>query len=163
MTAPLLVFGWGNASRGDDALGPMFVQQLGQRLAPAAAAQIELLEDFQLQVEHVLDLVGRRQVLFVDASVSAPAPFELIELSPAATRGAGTHALSPQALLRVWLDTRADAPPPCLLLAMRAASFELGTPPSPAALANLARALDWAQGWVEHRVGQLTGSRSGST
>ena len=29
---------------------------------------VELLEDYQLQVEHTLDLVGRERVLFVDAS-----------------------------------------------------------------------------------------------
>ena len=34
--APLLVFGWGNPSRGDDALGPLLVEQL------AAQAQAQL-------------------------------------------------------------------------------------------------------------------------
>ena len=28
MTAPTLIFGWGNPSRGDDALGPLFVEQM---------------------------------------------------------------------------------------------------------------------------------------
>ena len=63
---PTLVFAWGNPSRGDDALGPCFLEAL-EAMAPDAT---ELLTDFQLQVEHSLDLVGRQKILFVDASVS---------------------------------------------------------------------------------------------
>ena len=64
--APLLVFGWGNLSRGDDALGPLCVERL--RATVAQAANIEYLDDYQLQIEHALDLVGRQRVLFVDAA-----------------------------------------------------------------------------------------------
>jgi len=65
--APLLVFGWGNVSRGDDALGPLFVQRLPEMLDAAQRDRVELLEDYQLQVEHTLDLADRERVLFVDA------------------------------------------------------------------------------------------------
>jgi hydrogenase maturation protease len=69
MTAPLLVFGWGNASRGDDALGPLFVQRLSALAATAKGnSKMEFLQDYQLQIEHALDLVSRERVLFVDAS-----------------------------------------------------------------------------------------------
>ena len=64
MTAPLLVIAVGNRSRGDDALGPALLDGLRDD----AAIGVDLLEEFQLQVEHALDLVGRRGVLFVDAS-----------------------------------------------------------------------------------------------
>ncbi|MDP2785684.1 MAG: Ni/Fe hydrogenase, partial [Sulfurimicrobium sp.] len=66
MTAPLLVFGYGNPSRGDDALGPLLLEQLAALNLP----HVELLTDFQLQVEHAVDLQGRERVLFIDASVS---------------------------------------------------------------------------------------------
>ena len=83
--APLLVLGWGNRSRGADALGPTFVEALMRRLGsgpdPALSTLVEGLDDYQLQVEHALDLVGRRHVLFVDASLTAVAPFEAGRIS----------------------------------------------------------------------------------
>ena len=44
---PLLVFGWGNLSRGDDALGPLCVEQL--RAEWTASAGVEFLDDYQLR------------------------------------------------------------------------------------------------------------------
>ena len=66
MTEPLLVFGWGNPSRGDDALGPLFVERIEALELPG----VSCLTDFQLQVEHALDIQDRRQVLFVDGGKS---------------------------------------------------------------------------------------------
>ena len=145
--APLLVFGWGNLSSGDDALGPLCIERLRALAAPAAA--VDYLDDYQLQIEHALDLVGRQRVLFVDASLSCSAPFELTQLHAAPDISFTTHALSPQALLQVFCDLRGEAPPPCTLLAIRGESFELGAPPSPAALAHLAAALAWETDWLD--------------
>ena len=144
--APFLVFGWGNLSRGDDALGPLFVEQL--RAAMAGDPRVEFLEDYQLQIEHALDLAGRRQLLFVDASLRCAAPFEVTPLSPARDASFTTHALSPRALLQVFCDVQGEAPPPSTLLAIRGEHFELGEPPGPAALENLDAALRWAKSWL---------------
>ena len=144
--APVLVFGWGNLSRGDDALGPLFIERLRALAAPAAA--VDYLDDYQLQIEHALDLVGRRRVLFVDASLSCRAPFEVTPVQAAADSSFTSHALSPQALLQVFRDLHGAAPPPCTLLAIRGEAFDLGVPPSPAALARLAAALAWATDWL---------------
>lgn len=65
--APLLVLAVGNPSRGDDALGPMLLEALRAE-GVEGNGQVELLGDFQLQIEHVIDLRGRRAVLFVDAA-----------------------------------------------------------------------------------------------
>jgi hydrogenase maturation protease len=146
--APWLVFGWGNPSRGDDALGPMFVEQLQRPAADAGAGPVECLTDFQLQVEHALDLVGRRHVLFVDASRSAAAPFEVRALQPARDASFTTHAMSPEALLQVFRQVHRSEPPPCTLLAIRGERFELGDAPSAAALAHLAQALAWCRRWL---------------
>ena len=152
MTAPLLVFGWGNPSRGDDALGPLFVERLRERcaeLGAQAAGRVDFLDDYQLQVEHALDLVGRERVLFVDASLGCAAPFEATPVAAAAR----PHA-SPRTRCRRRRCCRSTArcsgsePPPCTLLAIRGERFELGEPPSEAALRNLEAALDWALGWV---------------
>ncbi len=148
MTPPLLVLGWGNASRGDDALGPLFIAALREQLPAALQDQVEFLEDYQLQIEHALDLVGRQKVLLVDASLSCAAPFEITELQAVQDASLTTHALSPQALLKVYQDVQGEPPPPCTLLAIRGEKFDLGEAPSQAALAHLTSALLWAKQWL---------------
>jgi hydrogenase maturation protease len=146
MTRPLLVFGWGNRSRGDDALGPLCVERL--RAALAQREDIEFLDDYQLMVEHVLDLQGRTRVLLIDASLGCAPPFETLALRAAADGSISSHALSPQALLQVYVELHDEDAPPCTLLAIRGERFELGEPPSEAALAHLDAALAWAQRWL---------------
>ena len=147
--APLLVFAWGNLSRGDDALGPLLVERLRALCDERGlAGQIDFLDDYQLQIEHALDLLGRQRVLFVDASVNCAAPFEVTALQPLQDASFTTHAMSPQALMQVFCDLYGQAPPPCTLLAIRGTQFELGEPPGSEALAHLAAALQWAKGWL---------------
>ena len=130
---PVLVFAYGNPSRGDDALGPALLERLAARVR---IPDVELLTDFQLQVEHAMDLEGRELVLFVDADVSAAPPFELAAVEPEAEIGYTTHAMSPGALLAVY-HRIAGEPPPAFVLGIRGYAFELGTPLSPQAQQNL--------------------------
>ena len=139
--APLLVFGIGNPSRGDDALGPLFVERAGLALATEVErGEIEFITDFQLQIEHTMDLEGRERVVFVDASVRAAAPFEFTPLAPYRDATHSTHAMSPAALLETFREVL-GAPPPAWVLAIRAESFELGEPLSAEASAHLDEAL----------------------
>ncbi len=144
MSLPTLVFGWGNASRGDDALGPLFVEQLHALALPG----VECLDDYQLQPEHALDLIGRERVLFVDASLCSPAPFEATTLAPRRDASFSSHAMSPAALLQAYIDVQGVAPPPATLLAIRGERFDLGEPMSEAALVNLQAALAWATAFL---------------
>ena len=148
--APLLVFGWGNLSRGDDALGPLFVERLRATLPPGA--DVAFLDDYQLQVEHALDLVGRQRVLFVDASLSCGAPFEVTPVQAQQDASFTTHAMSPQALLQVYRELQGEAPPLCTLLAIRGDRFELGEAPTAAALSHLSAALQWGEAWLRAPV-----------
>ena len=150
MTAPTLIFGWGNPSRGDDALGPLFVEHFAElaRRHPEWG-EVECLTDFQLQVENALDLQGRRRVLFVDASLDAPAPYSLTRIEAARDDSFTTHAMSPQAVLKVFADIDDGEPPPCWLLAIRGESFELGEGLRSEAAGNLQLALHAAVDWLE--------------
>ncbi len=147
--SPLLVFGWGNLSRGDDALGPMCVHAL--RCASNGGGQVEYLEDYQLQMEHCLDLVGRKRVLFVDASQSCRPPYQVTRLRAQQDGSFSSHALSPQGVMQVFCDLQGGQPPPCTLLEIRGERFELGQSPSGAALEHLAAALKWAGTWLAQR------------
>jgi hydrogenase maturation protease len=150
LTAPTLIFGWGNPSRGDDALGPLFVEHFTALAARHPEwGEVECLTDFQLQVEHALDLQGRRRVLFVDASVDAPAPCSLTCIEAARDASFTTHAMSPQAVLKVYADIDEGEAPPCWLLAIRGERFELGDELSATARLSLQAALQLAADWID--------------
>lgn len=132
--APLLVLAVGNPSRGDDALGPM----LADIVQRAALPGVEVITEFQLQVENALDLVDRERVIFVDAGIDTAGPCELREATPAADFLHTSHALSPQAVLATYQRVVGGSPPPSRILCVRGESFELGEGLSAAAAANLA-------------------------
>lgn len=142
---PVLVLGWGNRSRGDDALGPLCLDRL--RELGLNSGRVEYLEDYQLQIEHALDLLGRERVLLVDASQSCAVPFEVTPLAPAPDASLRSHAPTPAALLHLFGELH-GTPPPCTLLAIRGERFELGAPPSAAALLHLDAAVLWAAAWL---------------
>lgn len=137
--APTLIFTWGNPSRGDDALGPLIYEQL---LADFFD-DLDLLTDFQLQIEHAVDLEQRQRILFVDASVSATAPFEFCRLQAVKDDSYSTHAVSPQSLLSVYEKVNSLAAPPAFMLSVRGYQFDLGLPLSDSAEANMNEALNF--------------------
>jgi hydrogenase maturation protease len=150
MRPPLLIFGWGNPSRGDDALGPLFVEKLRAQSSSFEPASIEFLDDFQLQIEHAMDLEGRERVLFVDASLNCSSPYVVTDLIAARDASFSSHALSPQSVMQVFRDLYRREPPMCTLLAIRGRHFELGQPPSSDALENLACAVPFGLRWLTH-------------
>jgi hydrogenase maturation protease len=152
LTAPILVFGWGNPSRGDDALGPFFVDRIAARNFPG----VECLTDFQLQVEHALDLAQRKVVLFVDASVSVAAHHEISRLTPTRDKLINSHAITPEAVIRVYEDLHHQEPPACYLLAIKGVSFELGADLSHGAREALDAACSWFELWLPDRLGMST-------
>ena len=124
MTKPVLILGFGNPSRGDDAVGPLLIEFLAQH---AESSAIELITDFQLQIEHALDLQNRQLVLFMDASVNAAAELCFQRIRPAKDPSYSSHALSPVALLDVYHTITGQQPPPSFLLTLKAEQFELGS------------------------------------
>jgi hydrogenase maturation protease len=145
----LLVLGWGNLSRGDDALGPLCLAALHDTLPAHLRDQVEFLDDYQLQIEFALDLVGRERILFIDASLGCAAPFEVHTALPRRDSTISSHALSPEALLQVFADLQGHAPPPTTVLAIRGEAFELGEPMTAAAQANLVAAQRWGSAWIQ--------------
>lgn len=123
MTKPILVFGYGNLSRGDDALGVLMLQYIEEHFP---LKNIDLLTDFQLQIEHALDLENRELIMFVDASIKSDVTFEFTRLQPVRDLSHTTHAMSPAAILDTYQTIKKQTPPPCFLLAIGAESFELG-------------------------------------
>lgn len=147
-----LIIACGNPARGDDALGPALIERLSARSSGIieTGQAFDLMTDFQLQIEHALDLQGRGLVVFVDAALGGPAPFSFVPVVPAPALSITTHALSPGGLLRVFMEAVGGQLPDCRLLAIRAYACEFGAGLSAGAEANLMAAqgflLDWLAG-----------------
>jgi hydrogenase maturation protease len=141
----LVVFGWGNESRGDDGLGPALLA----RIEALGLAEVETVEDYQLQIEHALDLDGADLALFVDAARTGAAPFffQEVHANPEATPS--THALSPAALLDVYARVRGE-PPPAFVLGVLGERFELGEGLSAVGAEGLEAAWDFARARLEN-------------
>lgn len=147
---PVLLLGYGNPSRGDDALGPMLLEMIEADRRHGRAPDIfDTLTDFQLQVEHALDLQRRQLVLFIDASLTATPPCELARLQPCRDDSFSSHAMSPAAVLAVY-EQVCGQPPPAFLLAIRGHGFELGESLSAPAQAHLQQARELVRDLLQH-------------
>lgn len=137
----VVVFGWGNVTRGDDGLGPLLMA----RLERAAFPHVTVVEDFQLQIEHALDIDGHDLVLFVDAGEGTPAPYSFAETQANANVSHTSHALPPEAVLSVYRKVKGAAPPPAFVLCVRGEVFALAEGLSPEAREHMERAWDFLQ------------------
>jgi len=146
---PVLIFTWGNPSRGDDALGT----EAYDLLQKEDLEDVDVLTDFQLQIEHAVDLENRERILFIDASVSATAPFEFYRLKPAQDDSYTTHAMSPESLLATYEKVNKSPPPPAFMLSIRGYEFGLGLTMSAKATANLADAFVFTKQLVTKTTG----------
>ena len=142
--APVLILTCGNPSRGDDALGPsMFDMLEAYKLETGQLDDVDVLTDFQLQIEHAVDLENRRKILFVDAGVTCREPFELQLLKAERDDSYTTHAMSPASVLSVYQQINKCEAPPAWLLTIRAYEFGLGLAMSNRAGKNLQKAFDF--------------------
>lgn len=128
MQPGVAVFAVGNRSRGDDAIGPLLLERLSSWLgAGAHSGGFALIEDYQLQIEHALDLLGKRLALFIDAGWDTPAPLAFYAIGAVRTPVArSTHELPPQGVLDVYRQVAHAEPPPSFVLCVRGERFELG-------------------------------------
>jgi hydrogenase maturation protease len=143
---PLLLLAVGNESRGDDALGPLLARRVQAWLASTGLdSQVEVIEEYQLQIEHTLDIKDRQLLLFVDAGQGIEPPFTFYAARARRFDGHSSHALAPEALLGVYTQVHQDSPPPAFILCLAGTGFELGEPLSTAAALHLEQGFAFCQ------------------
>jgi len=133
----LNLFTWGNPSRGDDAIGPALHRFIEEFIAQSALENIQLIEDFQLQPEHVCDITDNACIVFIDARYQGERALQIEPVSAEKELSYTTHALSPGALMAIYAKTQNKPCPPAFLLSVRGYSFELGAPLSEQATENI--------------------------
>ncbi len=140
----ILVIGYGNPGRMDDGLGPACAAAIEARHIPGVDVDV----DYQLNVEHAADAARHAAVVFADAAVEGPAPFDWRPIEARPVEGMGTHTLGPGAVLALARDIfRAE--PRGYALAIRGRRFsEFGERLSDEARRHLDAAVEFLDSWL---------------
>lgn len=134
----VLIIGYGNTLRGDDAFGPRVAELLRET---EIAASIEILSLHQLTPE-LMDTLSRADLaIFLDAAAAGePGAIAERKLDPNARSSAGfTHHATPEALLagaRILYGRAAEG----VLISVAGADFSFGADLSPAVAARVEEA-----------------------
>ena len=107
----LLVIGYGNTLRSDDAAGPHVAEQIGALGIPG----IRALVCPQLAPELAAELADALSVVFVDATTDPTHEVELVPIAPADSSRVTTHTISPPTLLALAQELYGAAPAAWLL------------------------------------------------
>lgn len=135
----LLIIGYGNLLRTDDAVGQVVARAVAERFKPEP---LLVMTVHQLMPELAETISRAQKVVFIDAGVEGEAgEVRSAPLTPAAGTPAFTHNVNPQGLLAAAKDLYGNAPEG-LLVTIGGASFEIGTRLSPELSAALPGIID---------------------
>ena len=138
----ILVFAYGNPSRGDDALGPLLAEKLENC---CQQPEVKFVCDFQLQIEHATDLHECERVLLIDAAASLQQPCQFYRVLEQTQTQYTTHGMTPGQLLSVYRQVYQQPAPATFMLALRGTRFNLGEPLSSVAKISLQSGFELAQ------------------
>ncbi len=143
-SASILLFAYGNPSRGDDALAPSLLEHIQQaNLTEACGYPLRFLLDYQIQIEHVIDLEKCTRVILIDADQSIDCAFRFCRLSEKNETRYTTHGMTPPTLLHLYRSLHLQSPPLTAMLSIRGHSFRLGEGLSELAQENLTQAAEF--------------------
>jgi hydrogenase maturation protease len=144
MAKPVLLFAYGNVSRGDDAVAMLLIKHLQQQgVDQACGHPVTFLTDFQMQVEHVMDMRGCERVLLIDAHQSINQPYLFSPVQAHLETQYSTHGMTPSTLLHTYRQVFNESPPLTAMLAIGTYHFELGEELSEQAQDNLQQAVQF--------------------
>jgi len=127
--APILVIGYGNEQRGDDAVGALVARAVATWELP----DVQAISVHQLTPELAHTLAEARAVLFIDAACCAgEADFTVQAITGLAGHEVGGHGGDPRALLAL-ADALYQRRPPAWWLTIPAERFAFGAELSPTA------------------------------
>jgi hydrogenase maturation protease len=140
----MLLIGYGNPARGDDGLGPQFVERIAAEGIPGVRCLIE----YQLNVEHALLVSQADLVVFADATREQDTAFTFTQVTPVPGQDLASHSLSPGAvvsLAQILYGRLTEA----YVMAISGYMFDqLRERLSDAAMHNLELAFDYFRDWA---------------
>ncbi|WP_372806887.1 hydrogenase maturation protease [Pontiella sp.] len=141
----ILVIGYGNPGRLDDGLGPAFAEKVQAFELPGVTVE----SNYQLNIEDAESMSRYDAVVFADASVDAPEPFEFkpLEATPPVV-GFSSHSITAESLAGLARELF-GANPRSYSMAIRGYEFNaFGEQLSGRAVQNLAAAGEFFRSWA---------------
>ena len=112
----VLVYGYGNPGRQDDALGIEMVKMIDKWTAEHQITNIETDSNYQLNVEDAEKISHKDVVVFIDASQEDISEYKFSHLESSSEKVEFTmHAVSPEYVLHVCKDLFGKSPKTCLM------------------------------------------------
>jgi hydrogenase maturation protease len=142
----VLVIGYGNAGRADDGIGCAVAEAVDAWALPEVSVQV----DWQLNIEHAVDLADCDIVVFADAAVAGAEPYEFSEITPSKEIAFTTHSVGPRSVLALCQDLYGRAPRG-FLLSVRGHDFAFGAPLTNKAHHNVREALAFLKNWLKQQ------------
>jgi hydrogenase maturation protease len=159
----VLIIGYGNPGRLDDGLGVAVAEAIEREGLDGVTVEA----DYQLTVECAEALSRHDAVVFVDASLDAPAPFSFASVTPDDELSVdfSSHHLEPAAVMTLARDLFGAATAGYVLGIRGYAFDDFGEGLSDRARANLAAAVDFLAGAIRggHLATAATAGGSGAT
>ncbi|HPA44825.1 MAG TPA: hydrogenase maturation protease [bacterium] len=153
----ILIVGYGNPGRGDDAAGWLVAEDLEKRWSDRA----EVLILHQLDIVVAEKLPQFDLVIFIDAEERENPPGRsLATLEPSPGTSDFTHTLEPGTLLTL-AKTLYDWEPEAYLITVYAKSFEFGDPPSDETQRDIERAVSEIEQFLSLRTTASSPSPTG--
>lgn len=140
----ILIYGIGNPSRQDDALGIVFVEKLQEWVDNEKLPNISFDSNYQLNIEDAYDVSEKDVVVFVDASVEPIDGFHFRQIFPGDAISISSHSMSPESVLSLCEELYGKKPS-AYLLTIKGFSWELDSKMTDKAEKNLNSALDFAK------------------
>ena len=140
----ILIYGIGNPSRQDDALGIVFVEKLQEWVEREKLPNISFDSNYQLNIEDAYDVSEKDMVVFVDGSVEPIDGFHFRQIFPGDSISISSHSMSPESILSLC-DELYDAKPAGFLLTIKGFSWEMDSAMTEKARENLNSSLEFAK------------------
>jgi hydrogenase maturation protease len=120
----VLIFGYGNPGRQDDALGVLLADKMELWAKEQGIVSLTFDSNYQLNIEDALTISAYDLVIFADASIEPIETFILTKVQPSQKTEFTMHAMSPDFVLHLC-QSLYDKHPATYLLHIKGKEFEL--------------------------------------
>jgi hydrogenase maturation protease len=132
----VLVYGYGNPGRQDDALGIIMADNIKKWADENETLAIEVDQNYQLNIEDASKIMDFDLVVFIDASINNIESFQLEKVTPDLKTDFNMHSVSPSFVLGLCREI-SDTCPQVYQLQVKGYNFEFMQEMSDASKENL--------------------------
>jgi len=149
----ILVYGYGNPGRQDDAVGVIFAEKIKKWAEDKKLGFIETVTNYQLNIEDAANICDKDLVIFADASQEEINGYTFTRLEPNREVDFTMHHVSPAFILHLCREIYAKTPV-TYLVRIKGYSWDFLEEITPGALENLEDSVRYAGNFLEQYVQQ---------